>query len=50
VDVDPSPTVEFGPNERAAWQNATRKTGKNVFVDSPLPPTEVYGGRIPASR
>ena len=49
VDVDPSPTVEFGPNERAAWQNATRKTG-NVFVDSPLPPTEVYGGRIPASR
>jgi len=44
VDVDSSPKVEFGPEELAAWQNATRKTGKNVFADSPLPPSEVYGG------
>jgi non-heme Fe2+,alpha-ketoglutarate-dependent halogenase len=44
VDNDPSPKVELGPEELAAWKNATRKTGKNVFADSPLPPSEVYGG------
>ena len=44
VDVDPSPKVEFGTEERAAWRNTTRKTGKNVFEGSPLAPTEVYGG------
>jgi non-haem Fe2+, alpha-ketoglutarate-dependent halogenase len=50
VDIDPSPTVEFGPDELMAWQNATRKTGKNVFDGSPLPKTEVYGGDVPVSR
>jgi ectoine hydroxylase-related dioxygenase (phytanoyl-CoA dioxygenase family) len=44
VDVDPSPKVEFGEAELTAWQNATRKTGKNIFEGSPLPPTEIYGG------
>jgi len=28
----------------AAWRNTTKKTGKNIFEGSPLPPTEVYGG------
>lgn len=44
VDIDPSPKVEFGPEELAAWRNTTKKTGKNVFANSPLKPTEVYGG------
>ncbi len=44
VDIDPSPKVEFGEAELAAWRNTTRKTGKNVFANSPLAPTEVYGG------
>ncbi len=44
VDVDPSPKIEFGEAELAAWRKTTRKTGKNVFADSPLAPTEVYGG------
>lgn len=44
VDIDPSPKVEFGDAELAAWRNTTKKTGKNVFANSPLPPTEVYGG------
>ena len=50
VDIDRSPKVEFGPDELVAWQKATRKTGKNVFADSPLPLTEVYGGTIPVNR
>jgi len=50
VDVDPSPKMEFGPEELAAWQNATRKTGKNVFDGSPLAKTEVYGGDVTVSR
>ena len=45
VDIDPSPKTEFGAEELAAWRNATRKTGKNVFAGSPLAPTEVYGGQ-----
>lgn len=49
VDHDPAPRVEFGPDELAAWRNATRKTGKNVFAGSPLAPTEVYGGTRAAS-
>lgn len=44
VDIDPSPKVEFGEAELAAWRNTTKKTGKNVFANSPLAPTEVYGG------
>lgn len=44
VDIDPSPKVEFGDAELAAWRNTTKKTGKNVFANSPLAPTEVYGG------
>jgi ectoine hydroxylase-related dioxygenase (phytanoyl-CoA dioxygenase family) len=44
VDLDPSPKIEFGAAELAAWRNTTRKTGKNVFDGSPLAPTEVYGG------
>jgi ectoine hydroxylase-related dioxygenase (phytanoyl-CoA dioxygenase family) len=44
VDIDPSPKTEFGQEELAAWRNATKKTGKNVFAGSPLAPTEVYGG------
>lgn len=47
VDVDPSPKTEFGPAELAAWRNTTKKTGKNIFAGSPLPPTEVYGGVDP---
>ena len=50
VDIDRSPEVEFGPDELAAWQKATRKTGKNVFSDSPLPLTEVYGGTVSVNR
>ena len=50
VDIDPSPTVEFGEAELAAWQRATQTTGKNVFDGSPLPPTEVYGGTVPVNR
>ncbi len=46
VDVDPSPKIEFGAAELAAWRNTTRKTGKNVFAGSPLSPTEVYGGTL----
>ena len=44
VDIDPSPKIEFGEAELAAWRNTTKKTGKNVFANSPLKPTEVYGG------
>ena len=44
VDIDPSPKIEFGPEELAAWRNTTQKTGKNVFANSPLKPTGVYGG------
>jgi len=44
VDLDQPAKVEFGPEELAAWQKATRKTGKNVFDGSPLAATEVYGG------
>lgn len=44
VDVDPAPSVEFGERELAAWRKATKKTGKNVFKDSPVKPTTVYGG------
>lgn len=44
VDIDRPAKVEFGPEELAAWKATTRKTGKNVFADSPLAPTEVYGG------
>jgi hypothetical protein len=47
VDIDPSPKSEFGPEELAAWRVATKQTGKNVFAGSPLPPSEVYGGREP---
>lgn len=47
VDTDPSPKTEFGPEELAAWRNTTKKTGKNIFAGSPLPPTEVYGGADP---
>ncbi|OUV71763.1 MAG: hypothetical protein CBC83_07435 [Flavobacteriales bacterium TMED123] len=50
VDIDRSPEVEFGPDELAAWQKATRKTGKNVFSDSPLPLTKVYGGTVSVNR
>lgn len=50
VDIDPSPTEEFGEAEQAAWRRATQKTGKNVFDGSPLPPTEVYGGTVPVAR
>jgi len=50
VDIDPTPKVEFGEAELAAWQHATQKTGKNVFEGSPLPPTEVYGGVVPVTR
>lgn len=46
VDSDPTPKLEFGEAELAAWQHATQKTGKNVFDRSPLAPTEVYGGTI----
>ncbi|MBT3373777.1 MAG: hypothetical protein HOA08_09205 [Rhodospirillaceae bacterium] len=42
VDVDPAPNVEFGPEERAAWRQATKKVGRNVFEGSPLPPIGVY--------
>jgi ectoine hydroxylase-related dioxygenase (phytanoyl-CoA dioxygenase family) len=42
VDVDPAPSEEFGPNERAAWRRATTKVGKNVFEGSPLAPIGVY--------
>lgn len=45
VNVDPSPNVEFGPEELAAWRHATRETGKNIFEGSPLAPTDVYGGQ-----
>ena len=45
VDVDPAPSQEFGPEERAAWRRATKKVGKNIFEGSPLPPTTVYGGQ-----
>ena len=45
VDIDPSPKVEFGETELAAWRNTTKKTGKNVFANSPLAPSEVYGGK-----
>ncbi|MBL4722093.1 MAG: phytanoyl-CoA dioxygenase family protein [Alphaproteobacteria bacterium] len=44
VNVDPPARVEFGPDELAAWRQATRQTGKNVFEGSPVAPTEVYGG------
>lgn len=44
VDYDPSPRAEFGPEELAAWRAATKKTGRNVFNNSPLKPTAVYGG------
>ncbi len=44
VDIDPSPKVEFGAEELANWRNTTTKTGKNIFANSPLAPTEVYGG------
>jgi non-heme Fe2+,alpha-ketoglutarate-dependent halogenase len=47
VDVDSCPHTEFGPRELAAWHNTTKKTGKNVFAHSPLPPSEVYGGPEP---
>ena len=50
VDIDCSPEVELGPDKLAAWKKATRKTGKNVFVDSPLPLTEVYGGTVPVNH
>ncbi len=45
VDVDPAPSQEFGPEERAAWRQATKKVGKNIFEGSPLPPTAAYGGQ-----
>jgi non-heme Fe2+,alpha-ketoglutarate-dependent halogenase len=45
VNFDPSPKVEFGPEELAAWRNATKETGKNVFAGSPLTPSDVYGGQ-----
>ncbi|MDA1098117.1 MAG: phytanoyl-CoA dioxygenase family protein [Proteobacteria bacterium] len=45
VDVDPAPSAEFGPEERAAWRLATMKVGKNIFEGSPLPPTAVYAGQ-----
>jgi non-heme Fe2+,alpha-ketoglutarate-dependent halogenase len=44
VDIDPSPKTEFGAQELAAWRIATKQTGKNVFADSPLAPSDVYGG------
>lgn len=44
VDIDPSPKEEFGAAELETWRNTTRKTGRNVFADSPLKPTDVYGG------
>jgi non-haem Fe2+, alpha-ketoglutarate-dependent halogenase len=49
VDTDPAPNVEFGEQELAAWRQATKKTGKNIFKGSPVAPTEVYGG-APANR
>lgn len=42
VDFDPSPREEFGPNELAAWRNTSRKTGQNVFANSPLRPNGIY--------
>ena len=42
VDIDPSPLEEFGPNELAAWRNTSRKTGQNVFANSPLQPNGIY--------
>ena len=50
VNIDCSPEVEFGPDELAAWKKATRKTRKNVFADSLLPLTEVYGGNVPVNH
>ena len=50
VDYDPSPEIEFGEKELAAWRRTTAKTGKNVFDGSPLKPTEVYGGTTPVVR
>ena len=46
VDCDPSPKEEFGPAELAAWRNASRKTGKNVFANSPLEPNGIYSKEI----
>ena len=42
VDFDPSPREEFGPNELVAWRNTSRKTGQNVFANSPLRPNGIY--------
>ena len=42
VDLDTSPSEEFGPNELAAWRNTSRKTGQNVFANSPLQPNGIY--------
>ena len=44
VDVERPPQVEFGPEELAAWRATTQKVGRNVFANSPVAPTEVYGG------
>ena len=50
VNVDPPALEEFGPAEQLAWRQATAKTGKNIFADSPLPPSDVYGGPGAVSR
>ena len=36
--------IELGAAELAAWRNATKRTGRNVFQGSPLAPSDVYGG------
>lgn len=50
VNVDPPARTELGDEELQAWRKATSRTGRNIFANSPLPTSELYGGAPQGKR
>lgn len=48
-EPDPRPDAEFSPEAQASWKRAIDIRAKIIFKNSPLSPSEAYGGSRPAT-